>query len=230
MFYNEMQAIKACEEVPSMIFELIKEGHMELVDKILSKKIVSVNTLDENNNDVLSRLLKGKYYDLVLKHMKNKEWDVNHQNNDGDTFAHILVSIHYVNVLDIINQLKKNKNFIPNIKNNKGESILDKSINDHYIYTTVKILEDERFTNIDILSFKNLYETYIKSDNYGKYSKLTNLEVILDSLEDKQLVPSMKQLINFISNNLDVIKEEVMSNHTVKMDSMINYLLEESAI
>lgn len=229
MFYNEMQAIRACEEVPSTIFELIKEGHEELVDKILSKEIVSLNTIDENGCDVLSRLLKGKFYGLVLKHMKNKEWDVNHQNNDGNTFAHLLVSIHYVNVLDIIKQLKKNKKFMPNIKNNKGESILDKSINDHYIYTTVKILEDERFTNIDVLSFKNLYETYVKSDNYGKYTKLTNLEIIVGSLEDKKLVPKMNQLMSFISNNLDIIKEEVLNNHMVKMDSMINFLLEENS-
>ena len=37
MFYNELKTIKACEEDPSLIFDLIKEGHFELVDKILSK-------------------------------------------------------------------------------------------------------------------------------------------------------------------------------------------------
>ena len=51
--------------------------------------------------------------------MKKKEWDVNHQNLDGNTFAHYLVSINYVAVLDIIKQLRKNKNFLPNIKNKK---------------------------------------------------------------------------------------------------------------
>ena len=227
MFYDETKAIKACEEDPSLIFSLMREGHMQLVDKILSKKLVSINTCDEHGNDVLSRLLKMKQYDLVWKHMKNKDWDVNHQNNDGDTFAHTLVSIHYVNVLDIINQLKKNKKFIPNIKNNKGESILDKSINDHYIYTTVKILEDSRFNNIDIVSFKNLYDTYIKSNHYGKYAKLTNLELIVDSLEEKVLLPRMKKLLSFISNNFDVIKEELLQNQSVYMDSVINLLLEE---
>lgn len=228
MFYDETKALKACEEDPSLIFELMREGHMHLVDKVLSKKLVSINTCDENGNDVLSRLLKLKQYDLVLKHMKNKDWQVNHQNNDGNTFAHILVSIHYVNVLDIINQLKKNKKFIPNIKNNKGESILDKSINDHYIYTTVKILEDSRFNNIDIVSFKNLYDTYVKSNHYGKYAKLTNLEIIVDSLETKILLPRMKKLLSFISNNFDVIKEELLQNQSVYMDNVINLLLEES--
>lgn len=228
MFYDEKQAIKACEEEPVLIFELMKEGHMELVDELLTKKKVSINTCDEQGNDVLTKLLKLKQYDLVLKHMKNKTWNVNHQNNDGNTFAHILVAINYVNVLEIINLLKKNKSFIPNIKNNKGETILDKSINDNYIYTTIKILEDQRFNNIDIVSFKRLYNTYVKSNHYGKYSKLTNLEVIIDSLEEKKLLPRMEKLLSFISNNFDEIKEQLLSNKSEYMDTIINLLLEES--
>jgi len=227
MFYDEIQAMNACKEEPTLIFDLIKEGYMEVVDKILSKKIVSVNTCDENENDVLSRLLKNKNYALVLKHMKDKTWNVNHQNKDGDTFAHILVSIHYVSVLDIIKKLKKNKSFIPNIKNNKGESILDKSINDNYIYTTVKILEDTRFNNIDIASFKKIYDTYVKSDHYGKYTKLTNLEIILGSLEEKSLVPRMEQLLQMIQQNFEIIKSELLDNHCSQMDSIINSMLIE---
>ena len=67
--------------------------------------------------------------------------------------------------------------------------------NDNYIYTTVKILEDSRFNNIDVVSFKRLYDTYIKSNKYGKYSKLTNLEIIVNNLTDKKLLPRMEQLI-----------------------------------
>ena len=154
MFYDEAKAIESCIEDPSLIFELIKEGHFELVDKLLTKRLVDINTCDESGNNVLMRLLKRGQYELVLKHMKNKKLNINHQNYDGDTFAHILVSINYVNVLEIIKALVKNKEFLPNIKNNMGETILDKSINDNYIYTTVKILEDKRFNNIDIVSFK----------------------------------------------------------------------------
>ena len=228
MFYDITQAITACEEDPVLIFEAMKEGHFDLVDTLLVKKHVNINTTDENGDDVLSRLLKYGAYDLVLKHMKNKEWDVNHQNKDGDTFAHILVSIDYKKVAQIIQKLKKNKNFMPNIQNIRGETILDKSINDNYIYTTVKILEDERFTNIDIVSFKNLYDTYIKTNNYGKYSRLSNLEIIVDNLEDKPLLPSMEKIIKFIQTNFDVIKEEIFNNKKGTMDEMINTLLTES--
>ena len=106
---------------------------------------------------------------------------------------------------------------------------MDKSINDNYIYTTVKILEDERFNNIDVVSFKNLYDTYIKSNKYGKYSKLTNLEMIMDNLEEKSLLPRMEKLVVFIRNNFDVIKDEVLTNQKFTcMDSIINNVLKEN--
>ena len=229
MFYNEVKTIELVEEDPSLVFELIKEGHIEFVDKLLKKKIVDINICDEAGNNILVRLLKYGAYDVVLNHMGNKNWDVNHQNMDGNTFAHILVSINYVNVIDIINILKKNKEFLPNIKNNKGETILDKSINDNYIYTTVKILEDSRFNNIDVVSFKHLYDTYIKSNKYGKYSKLTNLEMIVNSLTEKELLPRMQKLIEFIKNNFELIKEEVMnSKKSTRIDAIINNVLQEN--
>ncbi len=228
MFYNEEKTMELVEEDPSLVFELIKEGHIEFVDMLLKKKIVDINTCDENGNNILVRLLKYGAYDVVLKHMGNKDWDVNHQNQDGNTFAHILVSIHYVNVVDIIAKLKRNKKFLPNIKNNNGETILDKSINEDYIYTTVKILEDSRFNNIDIVSFKHLYDTYIKSNKYGKYSKLTNLEIIINSLATKKLLPRMEKLLEIIKENFHIIKEEVLkSQKSARMDEIIKTILQE---
>ena len=223
MFYDEIKAIKACEEDPSLIFELIREGHFEIVDKLLYKKIVSINEIDAAGNDVLTKLLKVKQYDLVLKYMKNKEWDVNHQNYDGNTFGHYLATINYVKVLDIIKQLKKNKDFSPNIKNKNGETLLDKSINENYIYTTLKILEDKRFNNIDIVSFKKIFDTYITSSSYGKYSKFDNLKSIVSSLEKKDsLLPNVQGLVEEISNNMDLIKKEMMKNKFQRLEYMIN--------
>ena len=166
MFYDEMKTINACDDEPSLIFELLKEEHVDLIDKILFRKSFDINVVDEHGNSILTKLLKKGYYDIVLKHMKDKRWNINQQNEDGDTFAHILVSLNYLNVVDIIKALKKNKNFMPNIRNNNGETILDKSIKNSYIYTTAKILEDERFNNIGIFSFKKLYDTYINNNNY----------------------------------------------------------------
>lgn len=229
MLYDEKKITKMVEADSSLIFELIKDGYFELVDKILSKKKVSINTVDVAGNDVLVRLLKVKQYDLVLKYMRRKEWNVNHQNHDGNTFAHILVTVNYVNVIKIIKELKKNKDFSPNIKNDKGQTILDKSINENYIYTTIKILEDNRFNNIDISSFKKLYNTYINSTYYGKYSKLNNLEIIIDNLEKKKgLVPSIQKLIDLINENMELIKNEILDNKTTNLEVMINSFLSES--
>lgn len=223
MFYDIDKAIKACEEEPSSIFKLIKEEKFEAVDKLLSKKKVSINLCDNAGNDVITKLLKAKQYELVLKHMKNKEWNVNHQNHDGNTFGHYLASINYVNVLEIIKQLKKIKEFSPNIKNKKGETLLDKSINDNYIYTTLKILEDKRFNNIDVLSFKKIFDTYITNSKYGKYSKWDNLKSIVTSLEKKDsLLPNVEKLVNSISENMDIIKKELMMNRYKRLEYMIN--------
>ena len=227
MFYNETQAILACEKDPSLIFDLIREEHFGIVDKILSKKKVNINVCDDMGNNVLMRLLKKGQYDLVLKHIRDKEWDVNHKNNDGDTFAHILVSHNYVGVVDIIKALRRRKDFIPNIKNNKGETILDKSINDNYIYTTIKILEDKRFTDIDIVSFKNIYDTYINTNNYGKYTKLTNLQIIVDSLSEKKLIPRMEKLINDLKNAFNEIKRQIINNDSTLLNEIVSTNLAE---
>lgn len=229
MFYNEEKAIKACEEEPSLVFELIREGHFDVVEKLLHRGKIDINTVDDAGNDIVCRLLKAKQYDLVLKYMRKKNWNVNHQNKDGNTFAHILVTMNYIRVAKIIDQLKKNKEFLPNIKNNKGETILDKSINGQYIYTTAKILADDRFDNIDLMSFKHLCDTYIKSTYYGTYSKLNNLELIVNSLDEKEnLLPSMEKLLLLIKGNFELIKKELLTNSWSNLYSIIDFMLRDA--
>ena len=231
MFNDEDRAYSAYLEDPTLIFQLIKHGYYDVIDKLIDENNIDVNMCDSVGNDVVLRLLKAKQYDLVLKLIKKKNWDVNHQNEDGDTFGHILALDNSVMALRIVSDLVKKKNYIPNIKNNRGETILDKSINDNYIYTTVKILEDSRFNNIDVVSFKHLYDTYIKSNKYGKYSKLTNLEVIVNNLTEKSLLPRMEKLIEFIKTNFEIIKQEVLnSQKSTQIDVIIKDVLQESNI
>ena len=227
MFYDEIQAIEKCEEDPSQIFNLIDEGHMELVEKVLSKKWSSINVTNENGDDVISYLLKKNYYNLVLTKKKKKDWDVNHQNKDGDTFAHILVTKNYLDVRDLTKELHKKKSFIPNIRNKNGETILDKSLNRDNIYTTIEILKDKRFNNIDLVSFKNLYEKYVKSEEYGAYSKMTNLEAIISSLKNKPLLPKLNKIIEELTNDLDEIKKKLKQGDMKTLDDMIYSALVE---
>ena len=229
MFYDEKRAIESAEDNPSLIFNLISEGHKDTVEKIIKRKKVDINTLNDNNSDIATYLLKKGWYDLTLLVMKDKSWNINHQNKDGDTFAHILVTKKYLDVIDIIKELLKNNEFIPNIRNNKGETILDKSINDNYIYTTVKILEDERFNNIDLVSFQNLYNNYIKSNKYGKYSKINNLEIIIENLVEKELLPKLNKLVVDIKRNIKAIKKDVENNELDNLDALINSVIYETA-
>ncbi|HIT10732.1 MAG TPA: hypothetical protein IAC24_03950 [Candidatus Onthousia faecigallinarum] len=228
MFFDEEQAMTACEEEPSLIFELIKEGHLELVDKLLRKKIVSVSEVDEEGNTVLMKLLKLKQYSLVSKYMTYSDFDPNHQNIEGNTFAHILAQKDYIKVAPIICKLKKNKEFSPNLKNNNGETILDLAIRTGNLCTTLKILEDRRFENIDVVSFLHMYRTFIKNKEYGKYTRLSNLEVMLSNLEKKtNLLPRMEHLVQLILNDFEEIKNEIMKNKLTSMDHILRSVLVE---
>ena len=221
MFYDETQATTACEEEPSLIFELI----------ILKKKIVSLNTIDQDGNTVLMRLLKSKKYDIVEKYMNDLDSDINHQNKDGNTFTHLLATRNYLHTANIIKKLKRNKEINPNIRNNEGKTILDIAISTGNLCTTLKLLEDKRFNNIDLVSFNNLYNTFIKSDNFGKYTKLTNLETIVNELSKKaKLLPKVKEIVDLVKKNFDIIKNELMNNKLTFMDNIVKNVLMEVTV
>ena len=231
MFYDETQATNACEEDSSLIFELIKEGHLELVDKLIKKKIVSLNTIDEGGNTILMRLLKSKKYDLVERYINDVNSDINHQNKDGNTFAHLLATKNYLHTANIIKKLKRNKEINPNIRNNEGKTILDIAISTGNLCTTLKLLEDKRFNNIDLVSFNNLYNTFIKSDEFGKYTKLTNLETIVNELSKKaKLLPKVKEIVDLVKKNFDIIKNELMNNKLTFMDNIVKNVLMEVTV
>ena len=223
MFYSVTQVEGMIESDPSLIFSLIKEGEWEVVERVLDKDLIDLNLLDENNDNVVMNLLKNKQYNLVLKYLDRI--DINHQNKDGDTLMHMLTCINYVNIREILEKVLNMDNIDLNLKNNLGETILDKSINNHYLYTTMKILENKNFNSIDIYSFKHLYEEYIKSNNYGKYSKLSNLEIILESMENKRLIPRMRKLLYLIDYNIELIKKDINKSKTEKLDYIIDHIV-----
>ena len=219
---NQSDIYSSCKEEPSKIFHYIKNGDFDIVSNLITN---SVNETDGVGNDVLSRLLKVREYDIVLDLMKKRNWNVNHQNDEGNTFAHILASDDSIMAVKVMEQLKKKNNFIPNIKNNNDETAMDIALNNKHLCTAFKLLEDKRFNNINIFSFRNLYEASIKNKVYGKYSKLMNFDLIIDSLSKKELDSSMNSFINILYDNLDSIKMEFMNNRFSLIESLIyNYL------
>lgn len=230
MFYSEQQVVDACTGEPSQIFNVIKTGEFEIIEKLLRENRLNVNVCDGVGNDVATRLLKAKQYDLVIEVMKKRNWDVNHQNVEGNTFGHILVLDNSVGALRVMEQLIKKKNFTPNIKNNKGETMLDRAINNNYIYTVFKILEDKRCNDIDLITFKKLYKTCIRNSYYGKYSKLNNLEVIVDNLDKKELEPDVRKIIDVINDNMEYIKTEIMRDRSSILENIINSTMNEATV
>ena len=65
----------------------------------------------------------------------------------------------------------------------------------------------------DYLSIKNTY--------YGKYSKLNNLEVIVNNLDKKDLDPGMTELVDQIKENMNLIREEIMENRSSSLETLI---------
>ncbi|MBD9098163.1 ankyrin repeat domain-containing protein [bacterium] len=206
----------------------MKEGYFELVDNLLRRKKVSVATTDESGNNVLMKLAKLHKYELVNKYLSKDKDIINHQNNDGDTLLHILATRNYMKVAGIIKKLKRNDELAFNLKNNEGKTILDIAIEKDNLTTAFKILEDKRFNNIDVMSFLSFYKTFIKNREYGKYTKLSNLEIMVSNLEKKnELLPMIDKLVNMISDNFDHIKKELMRNKLTSMDNIIHEVLVE---
>lgn len=228
MFYDIEQAINACEEEPALVFVAIKNNYRDVYEKVLEKEDYNFNLVDENGNNILMKLLKNKDYDLIAKYISNPRISINHQNNDGDTFMHLLVQHNYLDIKEIFEKVLKRIDFLPNIKNNNNESILDKSINNNYIYTVIKILSDNRFNSISLYSFKKLYEAYIKSNNYGTYSKLNNYVLIFDNLKKKSLMPSMSKLLKILKSKEKTILSDLGESKLDNLDQIINNVIEET--
>lgn len=216
------EIIEKSKDDPTLIFTYIRRGNYELAYELVDKNIVNINTLDSIGNDVVTKLLKAKQYEYVIQLMKKKNWNVNNQNDEGNTFGHILARDNSPMAVKVVEALTKKSNYIPNLKNKKHETAMDIALNNNYLCTAFKLLEDKRFNEIDYSSFKNLFITSIENKDYGKYSKLNNLEIIVDSLEKKDLSEAMRDLINCIIENLDRIKNDIMNNRYYTIDSIIN--------
>ena len=227
MSNERQQLLDTCKEDPSLIFTYIKQGQYREVGEIIASNVVSINLLDNVGNDVMTRLLKAKQYDLVLALMKKKNWNVNNQNIEGNTFAHVLAADNSVMAIKVAEQLMNKSNYLPNIKNNNGDTALDLALRNNHLCLAFKILEDKRFTNINMISFRNLFNITVSNKLYGKYSKISNLEIIVNSLLKKDLDSELKGLIRYIKNNMEAIKSTILNNRTVILDSIINNSLVE---
>lgn len=229
MTSSTMQLVNACKEDPSLIFTYIKEGKYREVAELIVGNVVSINTEDSVGNDVLTRLLKAKQYDLVMILMKKKNWDVNHQNIEGDTFAHILAMDDDHKSMQIVDSLVKKKRYLPNIKNNLGQTAFDKATTNNYLIKSLKMFEDKRLTNIDLIEIKKLFTLSVADKYFGKYSRLNNFNLIINSLNKKELSPIVQELVDRINENKIAIKENIMDDKIDLIERIINTTINEYA-
>lgn len=229
MYSDKLEIYELCDEDPSQIFTLIKKGYFDVVETLINEGKVDANLCDNLGNDVCMRLLKAKQYDIVIKLMKKRNWNVNHQNEAGDTFGHILGLDNDFRSLRVIDKLISKKKYSPNIKNNNGETSFDVAINNNYLISAMKFLEDKRFDNIGLKSFRKLYKVGIRNSDYGKYSKINNLEVIVNSLEKKELSNEVKNVVNEITDNMENIKNDLLRNSNKYLDTIFNNSLLQTA-
>lgn len=218
--FTSDQAIKAAEEDPSIIFELIKTDNDELLNHMLDESLIDVNLVSSNNDSLAIKLLKSAKYELVLKVIKNKNWNVNYQNDDKETFGHILAKINNVAVVPVFKELKKNKNFDINLRNKDDKTIFDISVESHNSYVSTKIIEDERFNDINIFEFLKFYETYIDTNEYGKYSKINMIESIL-TMDGRYVNTRMQELLNHLKDNVKNIKKDIENDDYNLLNSII---------
>ena len=218
--FTSDQAIKAIEEDPSIIFELIKTDNDELLNHMLDESLIDVNLVSSKNDSLAIKLLKSAKYELVLKVIKNKNWNVNYQNDDKETFGHILAKINNVAVVPVFKELKKNKNFDINIRNKDDKTIFDISVESHNAYVSTKIIEDERFNDINIFEFLKFYETYIDTNEYGKYSKINMIESIL-TMDGRYVNTRMQELLNHLKDNVKNIKKDIENDDYNLLNSII---------
>ena len=216
------EIIEKSKEDPTLIFQYIRRGKYDLAFELVDKNIVNINTLDSIGNDVVVKLLKAKQYEYVIMLMKKKNWNVNNQNDEGNTFGHILAMDNSPMAVKVVEELTKKSNYIPNLKNKRHETAMDIALNNNYLCTAFKLLEDKRFNEIDFSSFMNLFTASINNKYYGKYSKINNLEIIVESLEKKDLSDVMRDLINCIVENLEKIKIDIMNNRNYTMEAIIS--------
>ena len=227
MFYSPNQAYSSIEEDPSLSFKAIHEGYAEVINELIKDKKLDINTVDDAGNSIMMRLLKAREYEIVLNNLSNVKWNINHQNLDGNTFCHILTTHNDYHSLEIMKKLKRKKKYNRNIMNNKDETILDIAINNKSLLLISSILKDKSFNNINIISFKKMYDYFINNSSYGSYTKVDNFKLIIDNLDSKELLPRMEIMLDLIKANRNSIIYELKNNDNNILRNIVNSVMND---
>ena len=205
-------------------------GYTEEYEHSVNRDDNTFNTQSIKNNESISKNIndvknKTNIENGVEDYIGNID-DITNKNNLESNKKNITKNTDSTEKISNVENEITDKKFVES--NNNNESILDKSINNNYIYTVIKILSDNRFNSISLYSFKKLYEAYIKSNNYGTYSKLNNYVLIFDNLKKKSLMPSMSKLLKILKSKEKTILSDLGESKLDSLDRIINNVIEET--
>lgn len=220
MFYNEESATRTCEDIPLTSFEVIKNGYGYILFDLIKNKALDINLEDENKNNILMSLAINKDFETLLKLINNKDFDINKQNEDGDTLSHLILKSTGIKILEIYKNIKKKEDFNPHIKNKKGEGLIDIAIKTNSLRNIINVITDNKYCCMNINSFANIYENYLKSKSFGFYTKIDILDAIL-KIDIKKMDLEFKKLIISLKENYELIKEELSKGKTTTLENIV---------
>ena len=155
------------------------------------------------------------------KAVQDEKININYKNIKRILFMRIDGKIgDYIISSFIFKELKKNKTFDINLRNKDNKTIFDISVENHNSYISTKIIEDERFNNIDIFEFLKFYETYMNTNEYGKYSKINMIDSIL-TMDGRYVSTRMQELLNHLKDNVKNIKKDIENDDYNLLKSII---------
>ncbi len=199
--------------LPTDIFYLIRTGKKKEINDLIDSNGFDVNQKDTIGNDVVSRLVLDGFYEEALKLVNKKTWNINNININGDSIIHILGLKNNLGSMKVFNEIIKKKKLDLNIVNNNNLRSIDITISNNNLYMTLNILKKSDLNNMDEDLLKKIFNKFIYNDSYGKYSKISNLETIIDSFNHKKLSYKIRRIINKIRDNFNLIKENIMNNN-----------------
>lgn len=206
------------------------------------------------DNTLVFELINSGYLDVVDKVLKNKKFNINVKDKNGNNPVMSLVlhgnaDVAYNHLLDKkldVNAQNKSGNTLAHLitsmnyiklmdRLKRRKDLHPNTLNNNNetildkcssIYSLKTILSDKRFNNINLISFRNLIDNYIENESYGKKSKIENFNIIISNLSSKKFNSTkMNSLVLEVKESAEDIKEELEKGKCTSLENLLsNYL------
>ncbi|MGB1227693.1 MAG: ankyrin repeat domain-containing protein [Poseidonibacter sp.] len=215
-----------------------RKNHLLMIKELIAKG-VDIQALDDKNESAFFAATRSADEKLIEIFLSNKDIDINHQNNNGETVLSILILKGIENIKTIVKFLNNKAN--PNIKNKKGkncieilsdiilfnqnhkpleeELVKELNINGEYLSVLSKIIEHASI-DFSILTScgKPLFFDSILYFNISlfKLFRNSNIDINLRDKEDNNI------LFELMKNNISHSSKKEQKQYLEIMQTLIN--------